>query len=56
VTVSEQRQHSLEDYLLIFYTLTELAERFSISGVTIHTHPHPSGTSLHRGQRFDPLS
>jgi hypothetical protein len=28
VTVSEQRQRFLEDYLLNFYSKTELAERF----------------------------
>jgi len=31
VTVSEQRQRFLEDYQLSYYTITELAERFSIS-------------------------
>jgi len=34
VTVSEQRQRFLEDYQLNYYTMTELAERFSISGRT----------------------
>jgi putative transposase len=36
VTVSEQRQRFIEDYLLNFYTKTELAERFGISRKTAH--------------------
>ena len=36
VTVSEQRQRFLEDYLLNYYTITELADRFSISRTTAH--------------------
>jgi putative transposase len=36
VTVSEQRQRFLEDYLLNYYTVAELAERFSISRTTAH--------------------
>jgi putative transposase len=36
VTVSEQRQRFLEDYLLNYYTVTELAERFSISRNTAY--------------------
>ncbi len=31
VTVSEQRQRFIEDYLLNFYSKTELAERFGVS-------------------------
>jgi len=36
VTVSEQRQRFLEDYRLKYYTVSELAERFSISRRTTH--------------------
>jgi len=36
VTVSEQRQRFLEDYLLNYYSVTELAERFSISRNTAY--------------------
>ena len=36
VTVSEQRQRFLEDYRLNYYSITELAERFSISRKTAH--------------------
>jgi putative transposase len=36
VTVSEQRQRFIEDYRLNFYTITDLAERFSISRKTAH--------------------
>lgn len=36
VTVSEERQRFLEDYRLNYYTVTELAERFSISRKTAH--------------------
>jgi len=36
VTVSEQRQRFIEDYLLNFYSISELAERFSISRRTAH--------------------
>ena len=36
VTVSEQRQRFLEDYRLSYYSITELAERFSISRKTAH--------------------
>ncbi len=36
VTVSEQRQRFLEDYQLNYYSVTELAERFSISRTTAH--------------------
>ena len=36
VTVSEQRQRFLEDYQLSYYSVTELAERFSISRTTAH--------------------
>jgi len=36
VTVSEQRQRFLEDYLLTYYSISELAERFSISRTTAH--------------------
>lgn len=36
VSVSEQRQRFLEDYLLNYYTITELAKRFSISRTTAH--------------------
>ena len=34
VTVSEQRQRFLEDYLLNYYSVTDLAERFGISRKT----------------------
>ena len=36
VTVSEQRERFLEDYRLNYYTVSELAERFSISRKTAH--------------------
>jgi transposase InsO family protein len=36
VTVSEQRQRFLEEYQLNYYTITELAQRFSISRKTAH--------------------
>jgi putative transposase len=36
VTVSEQKQRFIEDYLLNCYSKTELAERFSISRKTAH--------------------
>jgi putative transposase len=36
VTVSEQKQRFIEDYLLNYYSVTELAERFSISRKTAH--------------------
>ena len=36
VTVSEQRQRFLEDHQLNYYSVTELAERFSISRTTAH--------------------
>jgi transposase-like protein len=36
VTVSEQRQRFLEDYQLNYYSVSELAERFSISRKTAH--------------------
>jgi len=36
VTVSEQKQHFIEDFLLNYYSVTELSERFSISRKTAH--------------------
>jgi len=36
VSVSEQRQRFLEDYLLNYYSISELAERFSVSRTTAH--------------------
>ena len=36
VTVSEQRQRFIEDYVLNYYSVTELADRFSISRKTAH--------------------
>jgi hypothetical protein len=36
VTVSEQKQRFIEDYLLNCYSKTELAERFNISRKTAH--------------------
>ena len=36
VTVSEERQRFLEDYRLRYYTVSELAERYSISRKTAH--------------------
>jgi transposase-like protein len=36
VTVSEQRQRFLEDYRLNYYSITDLAERFSICRKTAH--------------------
>ena len=43
VTVSEQRQRFLEDYQLSYYSVSELAERFSISRKTAHTPPGHQG-------------
>jgi len=48
VTVSEQRQRFLEDYRLSYYSITELAERFSISRKTAHTHPGHQGKWINR--------
>ncbi len=48
VTVSEQRQRFLEDYQLNYYSITELAERFSISRKTAHTHPGHQGKWINR--------
>jgi transposase InsO family protein len=36
VTVSEQKQRFIEDFLLNYYSVTELAERFSIARKTAH--------------------
>jgi len=36
VAVSEQRQRFIEDFLLNYYSITELAQRFSISRKTAH--------------------
>jgi len=36
VTVSEQKQRFIEDYLLNYYCITELAQRFSITRKTAH--------------------
>ena len=36
VTVDEQRKRFLEDYQMNYYTITELAERFTISRKTAH--------------------
>jgi putative transposase len=36
VTVSEQKQRFIEDFLLNYYSITELAERFSISRKTAY--------------------
>jgi predicted DNA-binding protein YlxM (UPF0122 family) len=36
VTVSEQKKRFIEDYLLNYYSITELAERFNISRKTAH--------------------
>jgi transposase InsO family protein len=36
VTVSEQKQRFIEDFLLNYYSIAELAERFSISRKTAH--------------------
>ena len=54
VTVSEQRQRFFEDYQLNYYSITELAERFSISRKTAHTHPGHLGKMKPRGQRLQP--
>ena len=48
VTVSEQRQRFLEDHQLNYYSVTELAERFSISRKTAHTHPGHQGKWINR--------
>ena len=39
VTVSEGRQRFLQDYRLKYHSVSDLAERFSISRRTAHTHP-----------------
>jgi len=36
VTVSEQRERFLEDYRLNYYSVSELAERYTISRKTAH--------------------
>lgn len=36
VTVSEQKRRFIEDYSLNYYSIAELAERFSISRKTAH--------------------
>jgi len=55
VTVSDQRERFIEDYLLNFYTTSELAERSGISRKTAYTHPGNQGKWIHRykeqGQR-----
>ena len=48
VTVSEQRQRVLEDYLLNYYSVSELAERFGISRNTAYTHPVHQGRWINR--------
>jgi len=48
VTVSEQRQRFLKDYKLNYYSVTELAERFSVSRKTAHTHPGHQGKWINR--------
>ena len=45
VTVSEQRHRFLEDYQLSYYSVSELAERFSISRKTAHK-------SIHRFEQY----
>ena len=52
VSVSEQRQRFLEDYQLNYYTITELAERFSISPKTAHNHPGHQGKWIDRFERY----
>ncbi|MCH8339508.1 MAG: helix-turn-helix domain containing protein [Chloroflexi bacterium] len=46
--MSEQRQRFLEDHQLNYYSVTELAERFSISRKTAHTHPGHQGKWINR--------
>ena len=48
VTVSEQRQRFLEDYLWNYYSVTKLAERFGISRNTAYTHPGHQGRWINR--------
>ena len=36
VTVSEQKQRFIEDFLLNYYSITDLAQRFSISRKTAY--------------------
>ena len=36
VTVSEQKQRFIEDYLMNYYSVTELAKRFNIAHKTAH--------------------
>ena len=43
VTVSEHRQRFLEDYHLSYYSITQLAERVSISRQTATTPPAHQG-------------
>jgi len=46
--MSVQRQRFLEGYLLNYYSISELAERFSISRTTAHTHPGHQGKWINR--------
>jgi predicted DNA-binding protein YlxM (UPF0122 family) len=48
VTVSEQRQRFIEDYLLNYYSISGLAERFGVSRKTAHTHPGHQGKWINR--------
>jgi len=48
VTVSEERQRFLQDYRLKYYSVSDLAERFSISRRTAHTHPGHQGKWIDR--------
>jgi predicted DNA-binding protein YlxM (UPF0122 family) len=48
VTVSEQKQRFIEDYLLNYYTITDLAQRFNISRRTAYTHPEHQGKWINR--------
>ena len=52
VTMSEQRQRFLEDYQLNYCSVTELAERFSISRTTAYTHPGHQGKWVNRFKQF----
>ena len=55
VTVSEQRQRFLEDYQLNYYSVTELAERFSVSRKTaykwIHRYDELGQSGFHERSR-----
>ena len=55
VTMSEQRERFIEDYMLNYYPATDLAERLGISRNTAYTHPGHQGRCIYRfKQHFKP--